>query len=321
MRLDDKVKEIFNISKTKAQKYIREGIVKVDNKIITKPGYILKDEEKNNKKEYNIEIIEEKNRYIYVSQGALKLKKAVEEFNLQEILKDNICIDIGSSTGGFTEILLENGVKKVYSIDVGTSQLDEKLKRNNKVISIENTDFRNIQINKENKFQNDNIDTVVGDLSFISLKKIIDKIVEISPQNIILLIKPQFEVGQELARKYNGIIEDKKKHKEIIEEILRYYLEKLNNESYNSKNDKLYMLKGLTYSPILINNLKEKKNIEYLMYICKTRDKDKDKEKEKNKNKNEDKYLKKEEEKLLGNIEKIVNNAFSEKHDILLKKE
>lgn len=209
----------------------------------------------------------------------------------------------------------------MYSIDVGTSQLDEKLKKNNRVISVENTDFRKIIITKEGKFQNDNIDTVVGDLSFISLKKIIDKIVEISPENIILLIKPQFEVGQELARKYNGIIEDKKKHKEIIEEILRYYLEKLNNESYNSKNDEFYMLKGLTYSPILINNLKEKKNIEYLMYICKTRDKDKDKEKEKNKNKNEDKYLKKEEEKLLGNIEKIVNNAFSEKHDILLKKE
>ena len=239
MRLDDRVKEIFNISKTKAQKYIREGIVKVDNKIITKPGYILKDEEKNNKKEYNIEIIEEKNKYIYVSQGALKLKKAVKEFNLQEILKDNICIDIGSSTGGFTEILLENGVKKVYSIDVGTSQLDEKLKRNNKVISIENTDFRNIQIDKENKFRNDNIDTIVGDLSFISLKKIIEKIVEISPENIILLIKPQFEVGEDIARKYNGVIDDKKKHIEIIEDIISYYLEKLNNNSVNNnKNDK-----------------------------------------------------------------------------------
>ena len=94
MRLDDKVKEIFNISKTKAQKYIREGIVKVDNKIITKPGYILKDEEKNKKQKYNIEIIEEKNNYNYVSQGALKLKKVVEEFELQEILKNNICIDI-----------------------------------------------------------------------------------------------------------------------------------------------------------------------------------------------------------------------------------
>ena len=337
MRLDDKVKELFNISKTKAQKYIREGIVKVDNKIITKPGYILKDEEKNNKKEYNIEIIEEKNRYIYVSQGALKLKKAVKEFNLEEILKDNICIDIGSSTGGFTEILLENDVKKVYSIDVGTSQLDERLKKNNKVISIENTDFRNIQIDKENKFQNDNIDTIVGDLSFISLKKIIDKIVEIAPENMILLIKPQFEVGEDIARKYNGVIDDKKKHIEIIEDIIYYYLDKLNNNSVNNnKNDKnnenqKYILKGFTYSEILINNLKEKKNIEYLMYICKTRDKDKhkhknkykekEKNKEKNKNKNEDKCLKKEEEKLLENIEKIVNNAFSEKHDILLKKE
>ena len=94
MRLDDRVKEIFSISKTKAQKYIREGIVKIDDKIITKPGYILKDEEKNKKQKYNIEIIEEKNNYNYVSQGALKLKKAVDEFELQEILKNNICIDI-----------------------------------------------------------------------------------------------------------------------------------------------------------------------------------------------------------------------------------
>lgn len=299
MRLDDKVKELFNISKTKAQKYIREGIVKIDDKIITKPGYILKDEEK-----YNIEIIEEKNRYIYVSQGALKLKKAVEEFNLQEILKDNICIDIGSSTGGFTEILLENGVKKVYSIDVGTSQLDERLKKNNKVISIENTDFRNIQIDKENKFQNDNIDTIVGDLSFISLKKIIDKIGEISPENIILLIKPQFEVGEDIARKYNGVIDDKKKHIEIIENIISYYLEKLNNNSVNNnKNDKnndnqKYILKGLTYSEILINNLKEKKNIEYLMYIGKDIDR-----LEKNIEKEKYNY----------DIKEIVEKAFNEK--------
>lgn len=313
MRLDDKVKELFNISKTKAQKYIREGIVKIDDKIITKPGYILKDEEKNNKKEYNIEIIEEKNKYIYVSQGALKLKKAVEEFNLQEILKDNICIDIGSSTGGFTEILLENGVKKVYSIDVGTSQLDEKLKKNNKVISIENTDFRNIQIDKENKFQNDNIDTIVGDLSFISLKKIIDKIVEIEPKNIILLIKPQFEVGEDIARKYNGVIDDKKKHIEIIEDIICYYLDKLNNNSVNNnKNDKnnenqKYILKGFTYSEILINNLKEKKNIEYLMYIGK-------------KNKN-DKFKKIDISKIQKYIINVVQKAFDEKDYKLLKKE
>lgn len=309
MRLDDRVKEIFNISKTKAQKYIREGIVKIDDKIITKPGYILKDEEKSNKKEYNIEIIEEKNKYIYVSQGALKLKKAVAEFNLEEVLKDNICIDIGSSTGGFTEILLENGVKKVYSIDVGTSQLDKELKKNNKVISIENTDFRNIQIDKENKFRNDNIDTIVGDLSFISLKKIIDKIVEISPKNIILLIKPQFEVGEDIARKYNGVIDDKKKHIEIIEDMICYYLDKLNNNSVNNninnKNYKYsdnqkYILKGLTYSEILINNLKEKKNIEYLMYIAKDRKKlDTDLEKEKEKN-NYD-------------VKEIVERAFNEK--------
>ena len=319
MRLDDKVKEIFNISKTKAQKYIREGIVKIDDKIITKPGYILKDEEKNNKKEYNIEIIEEKNRYIYVSQGALKLKKAVKKFNLEGILKDNICIDIGSSTGGFTEILLENDVKKVYSIDVGTSQLDEKLKKNNKVISIENTDFRNIQIDKDNKFQNDNIDTIVGDLSFISLKKIIDKIVEISPENMILLIKPQFEVGEDIARKYNGVIDDKKKHIEIIEDIISYYLDKLNNNSVNNninnKNDnnnknnenQKYILKGLTYSEILINNLKEKKNIEYLMYIGKDI------------NRLEKNIEKEEKEKYNYDIKEIVEKAFNEKIQKLLK--
>ena len=309
MRLDDRVKEIFNISKTKAQKYIREGVVKIDDKIITKPGYILKDEEK-----YNIEIIEEKNRYIYVSQGALKLKKAVEEFKLEEILKDNICIDIGSSTGGFTEILLENSVKKVYSIDVGTSQLDEKLKKNNKVISIENTDFRNIQIDKDNKFKNDNIDTIVGDLSFISLKKIIEKIVEISPENIILLIKPQFEVGEDIARKYNGVIDDKKKHIEIIEDIISYYLDKLNSNNNNSNNknykysdNQKYILKGLTYSEILINNLKEKKNIEYLMYIGK-------------KNKN-DKFKKIDISKIQKYIINVVQKAFDEKDYKLLKKE
>ena len=306
MRLDDKVKEIFNISKTKAQKYIREGIVKVDNKIITKPGYILKDLKDEEK--YNIEIIEEKNKYIYVSQGALKLKKAVKEFNLEEILKDNICIDIGSSTGGFTEILLENDVKKVYSIDVGTSQLDEKLKRNNKVISIENTDFRNIQIDKDNKFQNDNIDTIVGDLSFISLKKIIDKIVEILPKNMILLIKPQFEVGEDIARKYNGVIDDKKKHIEIIEDIISYYLDKLNNnnnnKSYKYNENQKYILKGLTYSEILINNLKEKKNIEYLMYIGKDIDK-----LEKNMEKEKYNY----------DIKEIVEKAFNEKIQKLLK--
>ena len=298
MRLDDRVKEIFSISKTKAQKYIREGIVKIDDKIITKPGYILKDEEK-----YNIEIIEEKNRYIYVSQGALKLKKAVEEFKLEGILKDNICIDIGSSTGGFTEILLENGVKKVYSIDVGTSQLDERLKKNNKVISIENTDFRNIQIGKANKFKNDNIDTIVGDLSFISLKKIIDKIVEISPENIILLIKPQFEVGEDIARKYNGVIDDKKKHMEVIEDIINYYLDKLNNNNniYCYKDNEKYILKDLTYSEILINNLKEKKNIEYLMYIGKDIDRlGKNIEKE-------------EKEKYNYDIKEIVEKAFDEK--------
>ena len=312
MRLDDKVKELFNISKTKAQKYIREGIVKIDDKIITKPGYILKDEEKNNKEKYDIEIIEEKNRYIYVSQGALKLKKAVEEFKLKEILKDNICIDIGSSTGGFTEILLENGVNKVYSIDVGTSQLDEKLKKNNKVISIENTDFRNIQIDKENKFRNDDIDTIVGDLSFISLKKIIDKIVEISPKNIILLIKPQFEVGEDIARKYNGVIDDKKKHIEIIEDIISYYLDKLNNnnnnKNYKYNDNQKYILKGLTYSEILINNLKEKKNIEYLIYISKNIDRlEKNIEKE-------------EKEKYNYDIKEIVEKAFNEKGFKLLKK-
>lgn len=94
MRLDDKIREFLNISKTKAQKYIRDGIVKVDGKLITKPGYILKDGENINKEKYSIEIIEERNNYNYVSQGALKLKKAVEEFELQEILKNNICIDI-----------------------------------------------------------------------------------------------------------------------------------------------------------------------------------------------------------------------------------
>ena len=164
-------------------------------------------------------------------------------------------------------------------------------------------DFRNIQIDKENKFKNDNIDTIVGDLSFISLKKIIDKIVQISPENIILLIKPQFEVGEDIARKYNGVIDDKKKHMEVIEDIINYYLDKLNNnnnKSYKYNDNQKYILKGLTYSEILINNLKEKKNIEYLMYIAKDR-------------KKLDTDLEKEKEKYNYDIKEIVEKAFNEK--------
>ena len=133
---------------------------------------------------------------------------------------------------------------------------------------------------------------------------------EISPENIILLIKPQFEVGEDIARKYNGVIDDKKKHIEIIEDIISYYLDKLNNNNSNNKNYKYsdnqkYILKGLTYSEILINNLKEKKNIEYLMYIGKDIDR-----LEKNIEKEKYNY----------DIKEIVEKAFNEKEFKLLKK-
>ena len=145
-------------SKTLAQSMIMAGQVLVNNKVITKSG--------NNFSE-NIKIDIKKLHPDWVSRGALKLLKAVDKFKLE--IKDKTCLDIGSSTGGFTEVLLKNGAKKIFSVDVGTNQLHEKLKEEKKIISIENCNAK--YLNK--LIIPDKVDLLVCDVSFISLKKVI----------------------------------------------------------------------------------------------------------------------------------------------------
>lgn len=181
----------FNIqSRNKATELIKSNKVKCDGEIITKPSFNVLDFHK-------IELLEDD---FYVSRAAYKLK-----FFLQELknfdLKDKNALDIGSSTGGFTQILLENEIKKVTCVDVGTNQLHERIKYNDKINFFENTDIRN--------FESDEIfDIVTCDVSFISILNIIDAINTLASKDIIILFKPQFEVGSSVKRDKKGIVKD-----------------------------------------------------------------------------------------------------------------
>lgn len=158
----------------------------------------------------------------YVSRGAFKLKQAQENFALD--FNQKIVLDIGASTGGFTDFSLQNGAEKIYAIDVGKGQLDYKLRNNDRVVNLEETNFRHIgpDIFKEK------IDAVVIDVSFISLVTIIKKLYELKTSLaqdffIVALIKPQFEAGKEIMDKCKGVIKDEK----IRVSVLNKTLEKL----------------------------------------------------------------------------------------------
>lgn len=223
-------------TRNKAQNEIKNKIVYCNNVCITKPAFDVTD----------TDIIEIKGEKLkYVSRGGLKLEKAIKEFNID--LKDKILIDIGSSTGGFSDCALQNGIKKVYAIDVGTDQFDKTLRLNNKINLYENTDFRNI----DNNIINDaNIASI--DVSFISVKKLTSKLKELTNlKEIICLIKPQFECGKEISDKYKGVPLNKEVHKSVIENVIKSF------------KDNNYYINSLTSSPIKGSN----GNIEYLAYF------------------------------------------------------
>lgn len=223
-------------TRNKAQNEIKNKIVYCNNVCITKPAFDVTD----------TDIIEIKGEKLkYVSRGGLKLEKAIKEFNIN--LKDKTLIDIGSSTGGFSDCALQNGIKKVYAIDVGTDQFDKTLRLNNKINLYENTDFRNI----DNNIINDaNIASI--DVSFISVTKLTSKLKELTNlKEIICLIKPQFECGKEISDKYKGVPLDKEVHESVIKNVIKSFKE--NN----------YYINSLTSSPIKGGN----GNIEYLAYF------------------------------------------------------
>lgn len=235
-------------TRNKAQNEIKNKIVYCNNACITKPAFDVTE----------ADIIEIKGEKLkYVSRGGLKLEKAIKEFKVD--LKDKTLIDIGSSTGGFSDCAIQNGIKKVYAIDVGTNQFDKNLRQNNKVNLYENTDFRNI----DNNIINDaNIASI--DVSFISVTKLTNKLKElINLKEIICLIKPQFECGKELSDKYRGVPLNKEVHSTVINKVIESFKE----------ND--YYINSLTSSPIKGGN----GNIEYLAYFKRDNEKNIDIEK------------------------------------------
>lgn len=228
-------------SRERARALIMEGKVFVEGVPVLKAGAMVNSDA-------DIEIKGED--IPYVSRGGLKLEAAIKHFDIH--LKDKIAMDVGSSTGGFTDCLLQHGAVKVYCIDVGYGQLAWKLRQDQRVVLFERTNIRHLQRDKIH----DVIDIATVDVSFISLVKVIPKVIEFLKEEgeIIALIKPQFEVGKGEVDK-GGIIRNEGKRLKTVEDVK----EKLEDAGLRTI--------GIIQSPIA----GQKGNVEYLIY-CKKRD-------------------------------------------------
>lgn len=234
------VEQGFAESREKAKALIMAGIVFVNNQKSDKAGNTVKPDD----------VIEVRGETLkYVSRGGLKLEKAVNVFDFT--LKNKICADIGASTGGFTDCMLQNGASKVYAIDVGYGQLAWKLRTDERVVNLERTNFR--YVTKEQIPQE--LDFASVDVSFISLSLILPVLRGLLKENgeAVCLIKPQFEAGKEYVGK-KGVVRDKNVHIAVIEKIIDLII--ANN----------YTLLGLDFSPVK----GPEGNIEYLCHIRKT---------------------------------------------------
>lgn len=160
------------------------------------------------------DVIESAETELYVGRGALKLEKACVEFGIDLI--GRTCIDIGASTGGFTDFMLQNGAVKVFAVDVGHGQLAESLRNDSRVVNLEGTDIRNVTAEQLGGCA----DFISVDVSFISLEKILPKVSELLKENAeaAVLIKPQFEAGRKNIGKH-GIVRDKKVHERVLRQI------------------------------------------------------------------------------------------------------
>lgn len=222
-------------SRTKAQNMIRDGLVFVDGIKAERASIMVDDCQK----------IEIKKHEEYVSRGAFKLIGALQNFGVS--LKDKVVLDIGASTGGFTQVALKNGAKKVYALDIGSGQLDKSLENNPQVINLSNTDIRTLDRKRAQGAQ-----FFTCDLSFISLTKILPIVFEkFGKLPGIFLFKPQFECGKDLARKYKGVIKDKKVHKQLLMQFVNFL-----------SSNKI-VLSAICPSPIKGGD----GNIEYLLYL------------------------------------------------------
>lgn len=203
------VEKGFFESREKAKRAIMAGLVHNDHDLIDKPG---------TKVDYDMNIYVKGDVCKYVSRGGLKLEKAIETFSLN--LDGVIMLDIGSSTGGFTDCGLMNGASFVYALDVGTNQLAWKLRNDERVKVMEQTNFRHVELDR---FDHGKPNFCSIDVSFISLKHIFPKLFEVLDDNgkVAALIKPQFEAGKEQVGK-KGIVKDPKVHEEVLNLVLGY---------------------------------------------------------------------------------------------------
>ena len=227
-------------SREKAKTMIMEGNVFVNNNREDKAGSTFSEDCQ----------IEVRGKTLqYVSRGGLKLEKAMTHFGIT--LEGKICMDIGASTGGFTDCMLQNGAQKVYAVDVGYGQFAWKLRQDERVVCMEKTNIRYVTPEQIG----DALDFASVDVSFISLTKVLGPAKELLKEDgqMVCLIKPQFEAGREKVGK-KGVVRDKKVHEEVIERIITFALE-------NG-----FSVLNLEYSPIK----GPEGNIEYLVHIEKT---------------------------------------------------
>lgn len=203
MRLDVYLVEkgIFS-TRNKAQTAVKDSAVSINGKIILKPNYDVSDND-------IVEIIKEANPY--VSRGGFKLEKAISEFRLD--FKDKVVLDIGSSTGGFTDCALQHGAKLVYSVDVGKDQLDQSLRDRTDVVVMEQTNILDVMELHQS------IDYIVMDVSFVSIQVVLPAVDRfLNDDNaFVCLIKPQFEVGK--VHMKNGVVKDKNIHMKVIQNV------------------------------------------------------------------------------------------------------
>ncbi|MDD6062356.1 MAG: TlyA family RNA methyltransferase [Oscillospiraceae bacterium] len=227
-------------SRERGRALIMAGVVYVGGQKALKAGQPVKNEDV-------IEVRENINPF--VSRGGLKLQKAMAEFPIR--LDGAVCIDVGASTGGFTDCMLLHGAKKVYAVDVGYGQLAWKLRTDARVVNLERTNFRHCTREQIP----DTADFASVDVSFISLKIILPVLRTFlcDGGEAVCLIKPQFEAGRENVGK-KGVVRDKTVHEAVVRDITRFAA------------DNGFTVQGLTFSPIK----GPEGNIEYLMYIRKT---------------------------------------------------
>lgn len=230
----------YATSREKAKALIMAGIVYVNNQKVDKAGFELKEGD----------VLEVRGKTLqYVSRGGLKLEKAMQEFPIT--LEGKVCMDVGASTGGFTDCMLQNGAVKVYSVDVGYGQLAWKLRIDERVVNLERTNFRYATREQIP----DEIDFASVDVSFISLKHILPNLnTLLAPDGqAVCLIKPQFEAGKEKVGK-KGVVRDLNVHLEVVENVINLAVE-------NG-----FSVMGLQFSPIK----GPEGNIEYLIYLNKS---------------------------------------------------